>query len=253
METIRAVAAYTIREHVRHKAWLSSALFGFALIAGGLVASILAQTERARLMLDLGLSANEAISLVTAVFLTVHLLLEEIESRAVFLVLTHPVRRRDYLLGRWLGTLVSIGAAMAAMGLAHLLVLQFFGGVPLGRFAAALGCSFAKVATMSALSLTLSLALTSEAAATSFSIFFWTLGHFTAELRFVAERAGGASKALLLTFAHVAPDFARFNFRDAWHAAAPAWPWLGWAGLYAAAYCAACLALASELFEQREF
>ena len=84
METTRAVFTYTLKEHLRHKVWLSAALFGLALLAGGLVASALGQEERGRLMLDLGLAANEGLALVSAVFLTVHLILQEIESRAVF-------------------------------------------------------------------------------------------------------------------------------------------------------------------------
>ena len=92
METIKAVFDYTFREHVRHKVWLSGALFGLALVAGGLVASALAQDERARMMLDLGLAANELIALVSVVFLTVHLILQEIESRLALRIDPAPLR-----------------------------------------------------------------------------------------------------------------------------------------------------------------
>jgi ABC-type transport system involved in multi-copper enzyme maturation permease subunit len=119
MDTVKAVFSYTFREHIRHRVWLSAALFGLVLVGGGLVASALAQDERARMMLDLGLAANEAIALISVVFLTVHLILQEVESRAVYLILTHPVRRWQYLLGRYLGTLAAVAAALAAMGRPH--------------------------------------------------------------------------------------------------------------------------------------
>ena len=254
METIKAVFTYTFREHVRHKVWLSGALFGLVLIAGGLVASALAQDERARMMLDLGLAANELIALVSVVFLTVHLILQEVESRAVFLILTHPVKRWHYLLGRFLGTLAAVGAAMAAMGLLHWGLLKLLGWGGGGSYALAWACSFAKTATMGSLALLLSLALTSEAAAMSFSAFFWVLGHFTSEMRFVAEKSGNALlRTAILAFSHAAPDFARFNYRDAWHGGAPDAAWSATAALYAFAYCAACLALATQVFEQKEF
>ena len=32
MQTLSAVFSYTFKEHVRHKAWLSSALFGLVLL-----------------------------------------------------------------------------------------------------------------------------------------------------------------------------------------------------------------------------
>lgn len=254
MDTIKAVFTYTFREHVRHKVWLSAALFGLVLITGGLVISALAQDERARMMLDLGLAANELIALVSVVFLTVHLILAEIESRAVFLILTHPVKRWHYLLGRFLGTLAAVGAGMAAMGLFHWGLLRLLGWGGGGSYALAWACSFAKTAMMGALALLLSLALTSEAAAMSFAGFFWILGHFTAEIRFVAEKSGSPLlRTALLAFSRAAPDFAALNYRDAWHAGLPAAPWAAAAAAYALAYCAACFLLSVQVFEQKEF
>lgn len=254
METISAVFGYTLKEHLRHKVWLSAALFGLALLAGGLVASALGQEERARLMLDLGLAANEALALVSAVFLTVHLVLQEIESRAIFLILTHPVRRWHYLVGRFLGTVAAVGLGMLAMGAAHWLSLLPFGGAPLPAYAGVLALALAKTAVMSALALLLSLALTSEAAAMAFSGFFYILGHFAPELRFLAEKSGSvAVKTALTAFSHAAPDFSRLTPREAWHGGLPDAAWFALAFLYAAAYVAACIALATQVFEQKEF
>jgi len=254
MDTVKAVFDYTFREHVRHKVWLSGALFGLVMLAGGLVVSALAQDARGRMMLDLGLAANEMIALVSVVFLTVHLVLQEVESRAVFLILTHPVRRWQYLLGRFLGTLAAVGAGLAAMGLAHWALLAALGWTGGGSYLLAWGCALAKTAIMGSLALLLSLALTSEAAAMAFSVFFWIMGHFSSEMRFVAEKSGSALiKTAILVFANAAPDFAHLNYRDAWAAGAPGAGWAGAAVVYTVAYSAACLALAVQVFEQKEF
>ncbi|MBI3565305.1 MAG: ABC transporter permease [Elusimicrobia bacterium] len=254
MGTIKAVFAYTFREHVRHKVWLSGALFGLIMLTGGLVVSALAAEERARVMLDLGLAANELIALVSVVFLTVHLILQEIESRAVFLILTHPVRRWHYLMGRFLGTLAAVGLGLAAMGLFHWGLLRLLGWSGEGWYLLAWACSLGKVTVMSALALLLSLALTSEAAAMAFSVFFWILGHFSAEMRFVAEKSGSALlRSVLLAFSRAAPDFAHFDYRNAWHAGAPDPWWLLAGAAYALAYAGACFALSVQVFEQKEF
>ena len=151
-------------------------------------------------------------------FLTVNLILAEIESRAIFLILSHPVRRADYLL-RFLGTVAAVALGMAAMSLMHALLLSLYGWWEPGRYFAALACMFGKTTVMGALSLLLSLALTSEAAAMAFAVFLWMLGHFSSEMRFLADRSGSAFlKTTLVAFSHAAPDFARFNYRDFWHA-----------------------------------
>jgi hypothetical protein len=88
----------------------------------------------------------------------------------------------------------------------------------------------------------------------AFSVFFWILGHFTAEMRFVAEKSGNALlRTGILAFSHIAPDFAHFNYRDAWHAGLPGPAWIAAAALYALGYSTACLALAAQVFEQKEF
>lgn len=254
MGTLRAVFSYTFREHVRHRVWLSGALFGLILAAGALVASALAQQERGRMLLDLGLAANEAIAVVTVVFLTVHLVLQEIESRTIYLILTHPVKRWHYLLGRFLGTLAAVGAMLAAMGAAHWLLMQLLGGAGTGSYLLAWSCSLGKTALMGALALLLSLALTSEAAAMSFAGFFWILGHFSSEMRFLAEKSGNAVlRTAINVFSHASPDFAYLNYRDYWHAGIPDAGWAAAALLYVLAYSAACLALATQIFEQKEF
>jgi Cu-processing system permease protein len=252
--TAGAVFHYTLKEHLRHKIWMSAALFGLALLAGTMVASALGQEERGRLVLDLGLAAIEGLGLVSAVFLTVHLILQEIESRAVFLILTHPVRRWEYLLGRYAGTVGAVGSSMLGMGAAHWLLMLAFGGAPLGAYAAVLGLALAKMAVMSSLALLLSLALTSEAAAMAFSVFFYILGHFAPELRYLAEKSGSTLVRTAMTaFSHAAPDFTRLTPRELWNGGLPGADWFALAALYAAAYVTACLALSTQVFEQKEF
>ncbi len=254
MDTFKAVFSYTVREHLRRKAWLSAALFGLVLIVGGLLAASLAQDERARMMLDLGLAAIEAITLLTAVFLTVHLILSEVESRAVYLILSHPVRRRDYLLGRFAGTMFAVIATAAVMGLAHRGLMAAAGWPVDGSYALAWTFAMGQVAVMSALALLLSLTLTSQEAAMVFTAFAWMLGHFTAEMRFLAERAPSPlARALLEGAARAVPDLARLDYRDAIHGPAPGPRWIAAAALYALAYAAACLALSTQVFEQKEF
>ena len=254
MGTIKAVFTYTFREHIRHKVWLSSALFGLVLIIGGMIVSALAAEERGRILLDLGLAANETIALISIVFLTVHLILQEIETRAVFLILTHPVVRWHYLLGRFLGTLAAVSVGLAAMGIVHWALLHVLGWGGEGSYLIAWLCSFGKIAVMGALALLLSLALTSEAAAMSFSAFFWILGHFTGEIRFVAEKSGSAlMRSVLLVFSNIAPDFAHFDYRNAWHMGTLDPQWTLAAMAYAVAYAGACFILAVQVFEQKEF
>ena len=253
MDQLRAVLVYTLKEQLRHRALAGAALFGLVLVAGALLASALGAAERGRVMLDLGLAAIEAVTMLSLAFLSVRLVLADLESRALLLVLAHPVRRWHYLLGRFLGALSAAALGALLMAAVHVPLLALYGWWEPGRYAAALACVVGKGAILGSLALLLSLALTSEAAAMSFTAFFWVLGHFSSEMRFLAERSGSAAlESALVAFSHAAPDFARLKYRDFWHGGEPSAAWFAWAALYVLGYAAACFSLAAQLFDQKE-
>lgn len=254
MKTL-AIIRYTMKQHLRHRVYLTVGLFGLVLLCGSLVVSSLAVEERVRMLLDLGLAGIELLALLTIVFVTVNLVLDEVDSRGITLILTRPVKRSEYLLGRFLGTLASIAVGMAAMALLHLLVLVAVGGSPGWMYGVAWVCSLGKVAVVGSLALFLSLFSTSAASSMTFTIFFWILGHYSSELRYLGEKSGNLPvKALIWLMSEVTPNFSYYNYRDFW--AAPAQPpaaWFAWMGVYTAAYIGVCLFLSNFLFAQKEF
>ena len=163
-------------------------------------------------------------------------------------------RNLQRTIGRGLLYLVLSLLALIFLFPFYWLLLSAFGWTGTGSYLLAWSCTLGKTAVMGALSLLLSLALTSEAAAMAFAMFFWILGHFSAELHFIAERSGNALlRAAILAFSHAAPDFAHLDYRDAFGASLPGLGWMAAAAVYVIAYCAVCLALSVQVFEQKEF
>ena len=88
-----SIAAYTLIGNARNRIFLVLVLFGILLIASSILLAILGQEQGVRMLVDLGLSAIEFLSFLTAVFLVSNLILEEMESRTIYLVLTRSVSR----------------------------------------------------------------------------------------------------------------------------------------------------------------
>jgi ABC-type Na+ efflux pump permease subunit len=74
-------------------------------------------------ILDLGLVTAELFGLATAIFGAVTLVVEEMESKTIYLILTRPLPRPFYVLGRFLGLLLAVGASMALMEIVHFSLL----------------------------------------------------------------------------------------------------------------------------------
>ena len=255
MESLLGIARYTFKEHLRDRIFMTVLLFGFILLGGALVISTLAAESRLRMMIDLGLAAVEFLSLIAVVFVTVNLILGEIESRTITLLLSHPVKRWHYVTGRFLGTLVAIGLWMAVMAILHIGILFLYGWHWELFYGTALLCAAAKVMTTGAMALVFSLFSTSAPASMTFTLFAWVMGHFTAEMKFLGEKsAHPLTKALIGIFYYAVPNFSYFNYRDFADAAkVPPPSWFVWLFLYAFGYTAVCMLLSHALFEKREF
>jgi Cu-processing system permease protein len=256
MENFFLLVHDTFKEHIRHRLYLSLFLFGFILLSGGLVASSLAVDERARLLLDFGLAAIEFLGLTTIVFVSVNLILTEIENRTIFLVLSRPLPRGRYILGRFAGTTLAVAAAMAIMALLHwLLLLPLHDVVSPAVYLAAWSCSVAKLAVVGSLALALSLFSTSAPTAMTFTLFLWAIGHFSEELRFLGQKSANIFvKLLVWVFYHAAPNFAYFNYREFLYANhPPSAAWFLFLLCYAAGYTGVCLWISAFLFARKEF
>jgi len=246
----------TWREHIRHRIYLSLFLFGFALLGGGLIISALAIEERARLMMDFGLAAIEFLGLITIVFVSVNLVLTEMENRTLYLILSRPLPRGLYIAGRFAGTLLSITVAMAAMAVLHgLLLWPLPHTISLSHYLMAWACAVGKIAVVGSLALALSLFSTSAPTAMTFTLFLWAIGHFSEELKFLGQKSANALvKTLVWFFYHVAPNFSYFNYRDFLYSPhPPSGAWFFYLACYTVGYTGICLWVATFLFSRKEF
>jgi ABC-type transport system involved in multi-copper enzyme maturation permease subunit len=255
MAKLLAIVNYTIKQHVRNRIYLAVLLFGLAIVGGSLVVSSLAMDERLRVLLNLGLAGIEFISVLSIVFVTVGLILDEVESKSVYLILSHPIERWQYVIGRFVGTFFAVVAGMVFMACLHIGSLKLHGWDWQNFYLLAWFCSVGKVALISSLALFISLITTSTASSMTLTSFLWVMGHFSAELKFLGEKSANVLvKTAVQLFYHIAPDFSVFNYRDFYKATpAPGPDWFAWLMFYLVFYVGTMLYLSSWLFAKREY
>jgi ABC-type transport system involved in multi-copper enzyme maturation permease subunit len=264
MNSLFAIAKVTIVEQLRNRLYLIILFFGAVMLTGSLLLGTLAPGHSSRVVFDVGLVALELFGLVTAVFGAVTLVIQEIESKTVYLLLTRPLKRSTYIIGRFVGLLIAVAITMISMAGLHILVLVshpdsfhvFTQGWSFWMIYPTLVLmSMGKMLVTAAVALFFSLFATSQASALVFTGSFWVAGHFLPELSFLINKsAGGFTAKIFHLIANVFPNFQYFNFRDMY--AIPAFPgfsFLGWSMLYGVAYTGFFLMLSSILFSRREF
>jgi ABC-type transport system involved in multi-copper enzyme maturation permease subunit len=121
---IWSIARTTLNEAIRRRVLLVILLIGilFLVIAPGLEA--LSPRQEITVLKSLTLGVIQLTSAVIAVVLTVYLIPNEIERRTIYTILSKPVLRWQFLLGKYLGAILALGLMMALMTGALLLVFM---------------------------------------------------------------------------------------------------------------------------------
>src|SRR6478672_2117087 len=97
------IASNTFREAVRDRVLYN--LIVFALLMSGasiLVGQISINIERL-VVINLGLTAVSLFGIVIAIFIGIGLVSKEIEKRTLYTILSHPVRRWEFIVGKFFG------------------------------------------------------------------------------------------------------------------------------------------------------
>jgi Cu-processing system permease protein len=254
MLKIYGVARYTFIEIFRNKVYYVLLLFAGVLLGAALLLGSLGGEQRSRMIIDFGLVSIEFFALLVAVFAAVTLVLEEMESRTLYLILSRPVARYQFVMGRFLGLLAVLTLAYLLMAGGHLLLLKTQHIHLNTWYFLSLLQSWEKIVLITAIGMAFSLFATSTVSAVVFTLFFWVMGHFSSEIRFLAEKNSGPLTASLFNvFYYLAPNFQIMNLRDLPPSTLSASAWLWPAIGYGFSYTLVCLAVVVLLFRKKEF
>jgi ABC-type transport system involved in multi-copper enzyme maturation permease subunit len=254
MTAIASIARYTFLQQMRNRLYLVVGFFAALILGVSLLFSALAPDQEVRVILDFGLAVIELFGLVAAVFGAVTLILEEMESRTLYLILTRPLPRAYYILGRFFGLLSAVVLSLIIMSALHLALLLAKGWQADPSYFLCLPFIYFKVMMVAALAVFFSLFSTSSVSSIVFTLFFWILGHFGPELSYLVKKSDNAlTSGVVRGVMFLMPNFQFLNYRDVFHVPGFSIGNELWGFGYAALYAAACLALSLALFLKKEF
>jgi ABC-type transport system involved in multi-copper enzyme maturation permease subunit len=251
---IAHIASNTFREAVRDRVLYN--LIAFALLLSGaaiLVGQISIEIERL-VVVNLGLTAVSLFGVVIAIFIGIGLVSKEIEKRTLYTVLSRPVRRWEFIVGKFFGlagTLI-VNTFFMAIGVfaALLYVAHKFSGPDASIFVALyfIILEFLIICSLSLLFSSFSSPLLS--AVFAFSLF--VIGSFADDLRGFAYLTHGATRWIATGAAYLVPNFSTLNVISAVaHQQSIASQLILQNTLYALFYTAMALSGAVLIFERR--
>ncbi len=267
MKTIGSVAVAVFRESVRDRVFYNLVLFALLLVAASILIGQLTAGQDVKIIKDLGLAATSLFGLFIAVFVGINLVSKELDRRSVYPLFAKPIRRFEFILGKYAGLLLTLLINIAVMTIAIYGALYLLSrGVPEPVQRAwdapamdpalleAIALIYLNLAVVTAVALFFS-TYSSPMLAAVFTLGVYVAGQFTADLRrFDIIVNSPTAVAVAKACYYVLPDFAKFDIKLAVvHGIPVSGAYLASTAAYAAIYVAALLFGAVMIFSRRDF
>jgi ABC-type transport system involved in multi-copper enzyme maturation permease subunit len=249
------VAINTFREAVRDRVLYNLIFFALLMVGAAIFVGQISIGIERLVIVNLGLSAISIFGLVMAIFIGVGLVSKEIEKRTLYSLLAKPIRRWEFIVGKYAGLLLTLTVNTAVMTLGVLLALVYVGH-PYDPYAKetiiAVYFILLTLALVTAIALFFS-CFSTPMLSTLFTLGIYITGVFAPDIRDFGEVTN--SKALgAITHAiyYLVPNFHNFNaIAAASHGQAIPFSEIWQNSLYAALYIALVLIGASAIFSRR--
>ena len=251
---IRSIAYHTFREAVRDRVLYN--LIAFAVLMSGaaiLVGQISIGIERL-VVINLGLTAVSLFGIVIAIFIGIGLVSKEIDKRTLYTVLSRPVRRWEFLLGKFLGLAgtLTVNTLFMAIGVfgALLYVSHHFQRSD-GWLLVALYFIVLQFVIITSLALLFS-SFSSPLMSAVFAFSLYIIGSFASDLRNFAAMTKGTAGWLATGIAYLVPNFSALNVISlVAHEQAVSGQLIAYNSFYSLAYAAMALCGAVLIFDRR--
>lgn len=213
MTSIFAIAINTFKETVRDRVLYAFIIFAIILTLVGIVLGSLSVGQSVRVLEDIGLFTISTIGGVIAIFVGTNLVYKEYDKRTIFLILTKPIRRWQFVVGKFVGLSLCILAITALMG-AFLIALSLYNGAPanmIPNLVAACGSIYLELLLVIALATFFSTFAT-PLMSVLFTFGLWIIGHLGQSLLALSKMSTNpAVEAISRGIYYMLPDLGKLT------------------------------------------
>jgi Cu-processing system permease protein len=260
MRAIGHVAVNVFKESVRDRVLYNLVAFAALLIGASYLIGQLTAGQDVKIIKDLGLAAIGTFGLLIAVFIGIGLVWKEVERRSIYSLLSKPVSRYEFILGKYAGLALTLLVNVAIMTLAFYAVLAYLSSqfpdarATDPRMLLAIALIFVELLLVTAIALFFS-TFSGPFLSAALTVGLWVIGHFNQDLRnFDSVVESRAAAYLARSLYYVLPNFSAFDVKAQAVQDLPIpWSYLAVTTVYGMVYVALLLTTAVIVFSRRDF
>src|SRR5579872_1434496 len=127
MRPLLVIARSTFNEAIRRRILMVLLFFALAMIGASFAFSTFSNvgSTEGKLVRDMGLSAIDLFGVIISVVMAIVMIPNEIDKRILHTILSKPVSRRVYVLGKFLGGIYTIGFNTIVMSIVFVIAMYF--------------------------------------------------------------------------------------------------------------------------------
>lgn len=260
---ILTVARNTFRENIRDRILYNLILFALVMIVSSIALGQLTLGYERKVVIDLGLSAISIFGTLISIFIGIGLVYKELEKRTVYALMSKPIRRWEFIMGKYLGLLFTLLVNVSVMTAGLWISMLYQGVLELPaylRTVPAVYLIFISLALTTALALVFS-TFSTPALSALFTLFIYISGHFNYDLhQFGVTAETATTRWMFQALYYLLPNISNFKVigsSNVIQGASYSLPIdaaaVGWVSLYGLLYCTVLLSGAILIFTRRDF
>ena len=180
--------------------------FIMILIYVAILTGIMAVNDEKKVLSDFFIAITQISLLVFGVFSSALGISQDVETKRIYLILSRPVKKCEYVIGRILGVYLACFLILVLINLACLLVFLSKGFFFDKNYLYLCIEVYLKIACISSVSLLLASLTTSAFTAVGIAVMVWFVSHFISDIKFALNKTKGAAH-LMKYVLYLFPDF----------------------------------------------
>jgi ABC-type transport system involved in multi-copper enzyme maturation permease subunit len=257
MGRIATIALGAFKESVRERVLYNLVVFAFLMIAAAILLGNISVGVEELVLINLGLGSISIFGLLIAIFIGIGLVSKEIERRTIYNILSKPVTRAEFILGKYAGLLLTllVNTTIMTAGFYVALAIEKHGlALPDLSLLVAVYFILLQLAIVVGIAIFFSCISTSILSAV-FTLCLFVIGNFSNDIRWFGQESGSpVLEKITAGLYYLLPNFSDFNvINQVAHGVKVPGLLMAANTCYALLYIAILISAAILIFEEREF
>lgn len=251
---IKAIALNTFREAIRDRILYLLLFFSLVSLLFSRLLALLTVGDRIKIITDVGLASISLFGALMAILMGTGLVFKEIDKKTIYTLLSKPIHRHQFLLGKYFGLVLTLFVMLFLMTVIFFIIYFLHALRIEWSMLIALLYIFLELCLITAVALFFS-CFSTPILSSIFSLAFYLIGHLSWGLEtLIKKMAPGAGKVTAQILYTFLPDLENFNFKTeiVHHLPIPLQTLL-YSTVYGIFYTVFVLFLAILVFRKRDF